>query len=359
MTKLKLVLVTAALVLSAGLAGCLSSSAADGSAAEGSEDDGDRSAHEVPREELSSHQIVFEPATGEWAVARFTVDQLLGDKTEANLTIAAEPDQGAQPYIGLVVRATYQNESMPFSFWLAMDEERSSQTLSIESSDEAPGSFDIAILVGTNHGGTTFRLGLTEGIRAQSMARQEESVDVPLLEDRPELDVAPDATGEGGAAGTAMVQGARDDLRVLENGNLDVTADEGTVPVADVQRSVGIAGDGEIAGDGIGGLILAAEGEAGAGEWSLDAALPPAAWDEDAVDVDPSGAVGLIPHTVREIVGVEPALAYGSLQVEPGQASLDFSRDYNGVGRRTMASWGWATFDPAEVYGWDWKDITV
>lgn len=357
MTKLKLLLVTAALVLSAGLAGCLSSSANDGAVANADGDD-DRSAHEVSRDELSSHQIAFEPAAGEWAVARFTVDQLLGDETEANLTIAAEPDEGAQPYVGLLLYASYGSESMPFSFWLAMDEQTSSETIRIESSGEAPGSVDIAILVGTNDAGTTFRLGLTEGARPQGGFGRDESVQIPPLSDRPELDVAPDATGEGGAAGTAMIESTGDGLQILENGNLQVAADDATVPAADVQRAVEISGDGEIGGDGIGGLLLAAGGEAGVGEWSLDAALPPVAWEEDAVDVDPKDPVGLIPHTVREIVGVEPAMAYGSLEVQPGQASLDFSRDYTGVGRETMASWGWATFDPAEVYGWEWTDVT-
>lgn len=360
MAKTKLAIAAAALILTAGLGGCLSSTAAKGPATRSSDDDDDRSAHETSREELSEKQITFEPEAGEWAVARFTVDQLLGDEEEANLTIAAEPGDGARPYVGVVLRASSGDQSLPFSVWGALPQEPSSKTLAIDADRRRSNvSVEIAVLVGSNVASTTYRIGLTEGARAQEPLREHRSIRVPLLAERPELDVDPDASGQGGAAGTATVRSTFHGLEIVEHGNLRVAADDETAPIADAHRSVEIGGSGEIPDEGIGGLLLGASGDAGAGGWRLDAALPPAAWGEEAIDVDPEGATGVVPHEIREIVGVESAIAYGSLQVEPGQASLVFERSYTGVGRETVATWGWATFDPGEVYGWEWTEITV
>lgn len=359
MPDAKIAILICALFATAGLAGCLSSSATD--EVPSAEDDAgtdDRAAHEVTREELSEGQIVLEPADGEWVATRFTVSQLLGNRSEANLTIASEPADGAEPYVGLVLRATAEDESLPFSFWFAMDGEPSQQTIRMEG--EPPGSVDVALVLGTNGANATFRLGLTEGPGSDrdgpAMNRSES---LHPLADRPVLDVEPDARGVGGDAGSVLVERTPRGVRILEHGNLEADLADGPLPMADARQPLTVTGEGQIPGAGIGGLLVAATGDVGTGEWRLDAALPPATWAAEGRDVDPKGVTAVIPEAIREMVGVESAMAYGSIRVEPGEASMAFDRDYTGLGRSTVVTWGWATFDPGEVYGWAWEDITV
>lgn len=349
------------LVIAAGLAGCVSNTASPpGADAEADTDDG-RAPSNTSRKELEDNRITYKPDAGQWTSSRFTANQLLGDKTQANLTINYDPADGAQPYWGIIFRATAQGEDQTISVWGAFPSEEGTMQISMQRTDpEQDVDLDFVTVLGTNEANATFRLGLTEGVEdRKGQANANESLQTQQLAQRPILDVAPDATGMGGGAGTVIVRNTADGSETYVLGNLDLSYDGSTQGLVDVEKTLQVNGSGSIPGAGVGGMVAAESGDVGTGSWAYDLAMPPFQAQEEGRDVDPDRISNLIPATVQDTLGIENPVAFVSQEVEEGQASLDFERTYTGVGRTTVVMWGWATLDPAEVYGWDWTTFEM
>lgn len=340
-------------MIGTALSGCLAQTSAASPAAAGSSGDGEP-ADNATREELMTHRITFEPGAGQWRMTRLFVGDLMGDADSANLVIASMPKDGAEPYLGVGIHATLDGEEAPpVVVWLAASEDGPNAT-TISMSGDPPGSVDLAFILGSNEEAATYHLGLVN----DTMARLPGPHLARLVAHRPALDVVPDATGEGGAAGTAGLQATPSSDHIIERGRIDLELEETVAPFASLKREVSVtAGDQMEAG--IGGVLLGGTSRAGTSSWSYDVSLGDHAWSDEGRDIQPREIGSRVAHLAGDLLGIEDAFMFASVDHAGGSADLALDREFTGAGQLTVATWGWSTADPAGTYGWTWEDVEV
>lgn len=365
-TKALYAALAVSVMLSAGALGFLQAPAGSVQAQAGGTDEDTRDADDLSREELLDGRITFEVADGGWGTLRFDVADLVDEEGNAHLAVASVPEEGAEPYQGAGVYVVPDDGEPlpPMTMWRAPGGEPAFDVIDIEVSENMSASAELMFVLGSNGGTTTYHVMLVEQLRAPARADPalstyvEERV-VTVITERPEIGIGADHRGVGGAAGTAKVAEDLRTRRVVEHGAIDLHLEDPTVAGVSVERQVRATASEPMDGSGIGGVLFHADGQAGSGTWSADVRLGGFEASEAGRDIQPARVGSAVPSLAAELLGIDQPLYYASVATDAGSADLDLQRTYTGTDRSFQVSWGWSTADPADLYGWQWEDLTL